>query len=102
MMGDIFTDIDDPLSTWHELPFVQADDGEVRWWGKARPSGDVEADRQMGDLFGEMAIRADKMGESGILVALVLRDMILGGEFTALEAGFVARVSGAARAGILN
>lgn len=83
-----------------ELPFVAdiADTGRgsIDFWAGVEASGDPDADAALGEQCADMALYVARRFQMPLLIAMVLRDMILAGRFTAVEAGFVASV---ARAG---
>jgi hypothetical protein len=79
------------------LPFVS----EGSFW-EVEPSGHAPTDFANGEAWGLLALELAKQTGSVMVLACAMRDMVLAGQFTALEAGFLARVACAAKAGSLN
>lgn len=84
-----------------ELPFVRVDNAApgrpLEFW-KIEPTGDRYTDIEMGEHCAGMALDVAHQFEMPILIAMILRDIALGGRFTAVEAGFIAGVASAASA----
>lgn len=83
------------------LPFVDETHEGVSFWN-AEASGHQDADIDLGDRYGRLALEVAKRLDMPELVAMVLRDIILGGKFTAVEAGFLGVVAKVARVGSMN
>lgn len=84
-----------------ELPFVETAESGVCFWQPAC-SGYDDDDCARGEIFATMTLAIAKEMDSALAVAVVLRDMVRMGRFGAVEAGFLATVSGAARAGRMH
>jgi hypothetical protein len=85
-----------------DLPFVhETGEGDICFWS-IEPTGDQSADIDKGECFARLALAVSREFELPELIATVLRDMIISGNFTAVEAGFVATVASAARSGSMN
>ena len=84
-----------------QLPFVEPTEEGACFW-HAATSGYDDDDFARGELFGLLALAMAKEMDSAMAVALPLRDMVRMGRFGAVEAGFLATVSGAARAGRMH
>lgn len=85
-----------------DLPFVHvADTGEVCLW-RPNPTGHRDLDIMTGEHFARLTMLVAREFGVPMLLASVLRDMMLAGRFTGVEAGFIASVSCAAQVGSLN
>ncbi len=85
-----------------DLPFVQEVGGEDVCFWSVEPTGDQSADIDKGECFARLALAVSREFDLPQLIATVLRDMVVIGNFTAVEAGFVATVASAARSGSMN
>jgi hypothetical protein len=84
------------------LPFVrQEDNGDLVCWS-AEASGHNQVDLDRGQEYARIAVDIAKIFDMPVLIAMILRDMTLAGRFSGLEAGFIAGVSCAAKAGRMN
>jgi hypothetical protein len=80
-----------------ELPFVtEVGRGSIDFWTGVEASGDADADVALGEQCADMALYLARKFQMPLLIAMCLRDMILAGRFTAVEAGFVASIASAA------
>jgi hypothetical protein len=79
------------------LPFVS----DNSFW-EVEPTGHAPTDFANGEAWGLIALELAKQTGSVMVLACTMRDMVIAGQFTALEAGFLARVACAAKAGSLN
>jgi hypothetical protein len=85
-----------------QLPFVGlTDGGEVEWWSAA-PSGHDATDVGLGESYARLAIDVARTFELPLLIAFILRDITKSGRFSGVEAGFIAVIASAARAGSMN
>lgn len=85
-----------------DLPFVtESDEGELCFWN-TEATGDRSADIARGEWFARLTLGISKEFDVPLLVATVLRDMIAGGRFTGVEAGYLAVVASTAQVGSLN
>lgn len=85
-----------------DLPFVhEAENGDVFLWHPA-PSGDRDADIATGEYFGRLTMVCAKEFGLPLLLASILRDMVIAGQFGGVEAGFIAAVASTAQVGSLN
>jgi hypothetical protein len=109
-MGPHMTEFDEVLGMDREmafeavrqLPFVAPlNDGDVAFWS-TEGSGHVSTDLETGESFARLAIDVARSFDLPILIAFVLRDIAKAGRFTGLEAGFIAVIASAARAGSMN
>jgi len=87
------------IAALSELPFV-SQTGDSFWLSE--PTGHDATDIDLGERYALLAIEAARKCNSPVLLAFILRDMVKGGTFTALEAGFLSSVASAAKAGVLN
>jgi len=83
------------------LPFVSETADGVSFWD-IEGHGHDATDINVGEHFAKLAIEAAKSLDMPVLIAMVIRDMITAGRFTALEAGFLAGIASAAKVGSLN
>lgn len=84
------------------LPFVRrADSGDLDCW-HAETTGHDQADLDRGQEYARIAVDIAKIFNMPVLIAMILRDMTMAGRFSGLEAGFIAGVSCAAKAGRMN
>lgn len=80
-----------------ELPFVtEKKHGTIDFWVGVEASGDVDADIALGEQCAGMCLALAHKFEMPVLIAMVLRDMVLAGKFTAVEVGFLAGIAVAA------
>lgn len=85
-----------------DLPFVhETEDGDVFLW-HPNPTGHQEGDILTGEYYARVAMVVAKDFNLPMLLACVLRDMVLAGKFSGVEAGFIAAVVSAAQVGSLN
>ena len=85
-----------------DLPFViETDDGELCFWS-TEASGNRSADIAKGEYMARLTLLVAKEFGVPLLVATVLRDMIAGGRFSGVEAGYLAVVASTAQVGALN
>ncbi|MCC6948841.1 MAG: hypothetical protein IT539_13820 [Bradyrhizobiaceae bacterium] len=84
-----------------DLPFISQKAGDLNYWDVS-PSDDYETDVGLGALYARLALEAVKQSEDGVLLAMVLRDMVMGGTVGAMEMGFIAALAQTARAGSMN
>lgn len=85
-----------------DLPFVfESAPGDVSFWC-VEGVGDDDLDIGLGEMYGRLALRVAKEFDLPVLVAQVIRDMITGGKFGRVEAGFLSVVACAAKAGSMN
>ena len=97
----------DPPNQFHaeviqELPFVTETAGGGMTFWDVEASGHQDTDVELGAWYARLAISVSREFDMPALVAMCLRDMIAAGHFTAVEAGFISQVTGAANAGSLN
>jgi hypothetical protein len=83
------------------LPFVTDGPAGLFFW-EVVPTGIDELDFANGEAWGLMALELAKQTGSVMVLACAMRDMVIAGQFTATEAGFLARVACAAKAGSMN
>lgn len=88
---------------------ISDDDGEViegfpfGWWEVSdQRSGDYEQDINLGAAYAYMALRRASAEKDTMFLATMVADLINSREFGPLEAGFIAKLCDAARAGAMN
>ena len=92
-----------PYAAVNDLPFVREfDDGRVSFWSAESTGIDNDTDICIGEYYARIAIAMAHRIDAPEIIALVFRDMVLGGKIGAIEAGFIGIVASAARAGSLN
>jgi hypothetical protein len=85
-----------------ELPFVsEPQPGHIAFW-RIDGVGHDPTDIELGEMYAALAIGVARKFDLPILIGVILRDMVLSGRITGIEAGFLAAVSSAARAGSMN
>ncbi len=83
------------------LPFADDRPDGVAWW-LVEPSGHDPTDFEIGERYAAVALATAKQSQEPVLLAMVLRDMVRGGQFSGIEAGFIASIASAAKAGAMN
>lgn len=85
-----------------ELPFTTEARGTIDFWTGMEASGNTDADIALGEQCAGMCLALARRFDMPVLPAMVLRDMVLSGRFTAVEAGFIASIANAARGGVFT
>ena len=62
-------------------------------------TGHVDTDVVLGEQCAGMALALARRFEMPVLIAMVMRDMVMAGTFSGVEAGFIASIASAARVG---
>ena len=81
------------------LPFSKPE--KALWWEHGA-TGDLAKDIEVGEMCGRLALAVAKNSDCAFVLAAVIRDMIRGGEFGGMEAGFISTIASAARAGSMD
>lgn len=84
------------------LPFVsETPTGDVAFWDIESVDHDP-TDIGLGEMYGRLALDVAKRFDMPVLLAVVMRDMLQRGRFTGVEAGFLATIACAAKAGSMH
>jgi hypothetical protein len=82
-----------------ELPFVdQTVPGQIDFW-QVETTGHADSDVELGQHCAGLALAIARKFNLPVLLAMVMRDMVLAGRFTGVEAGFLASIASVARVG---
>lgn len=96
---DLTVDHDQADRALRELPFVNELTTKGTPFWDIDPTGDAPADLHLGLVCGELALAAAKEFDSPLTIATIMRDMVRGGRFGMVEAGFVSVIVCAAKVG---
>jgi hypothetical protein len=90
------------LDALRTLPFVsEAANGDVAFWDTESVDHDP-TDISLGEMYGRLTLDIAKRFDMPVLLAVVMRDMLQCGRFTGVEAGFLATIACAAKAGSMH